>query len=100
MCIWVKLSHCLCNFGPEKAPLDVPILWQVLYVVALPIGDGLQHPYQGLHKVLQLLPPLNLVQKVILEKSLQIHIFRPYIFASFHQVLPKLLLWFRSSSNF
>jgi hypothetical protein len=28
---------------------------------------------------------------VILEKSLQILIFRPYIFASFHQVLSKLL---------
>jgi uncharacterized membrane protein len=38
----------------------------------------------------------NLVQKGILEKSLQIAIFRPYIFASFHQVLSKLLLWFRS----
>jgi hypothetical protein len=61
-------------------------------VFALPIGDGLQHSHQGLHEVLQLLPPLKSCSKVILEKSLQIIIFRPYIFASFHQVLPKLLL--------
>jgi hypothetical protein len=47
-----KLSLYLCDFGPEKGPLDVLSLWLVLYVVALPIGDGLQHPHQGLHEVL------------------------------------------------
>ncbi len=57
MCIQVKLSLYLCNFGPVKGPLDVLLLWLVLYVVALPIGDGLQHPHQALHEVLQVHPP-------------------------------------------
>jgi hypothetical protein len=62
----VKLSLYLFNFGPEKGPLDVCTvltLWLVLYVVALPIGDGLQHSHQGLHEVLQLLPPLKSCSK-------------------------------------
>ncbi len=37
----------------------------------------------------------NFVQKVILEKSLQILIFRTYIFSSFHQVLSKFVCGLR-----
>jgi hypothetical protein len=59
--------------------LDVLPLWLVPNAVALPIGDGLQHPHQGLHEVLMYFLLQNLVQKVTLEKSLQILIFRPYI---------------------
>jgi hypothetical protein len=59
MCMKVKLSLSSCNFGPEKGPLDVLSLWLVLYVIALPTGDGLQHPHQGLHEVLQVLPPIK-----------------------------------------
>jgi hypothetical protein len=43
--------------------LDVLSLWLVLYVVALPIGDGLQHPHQGPHEVLQVLPLLKSYSK-------------------------------------
>jgi hypothetical protein len=32
-------------------------------VVALPIADGLQHPHQGIHEVLQVLPPLKSCSK-------------------------------------
>jgi hypothetical protein len=52
-------------------------------VVALPIGDDLQRPHQGIHEVLQVLPPLKSFSKNDFEKSLQIPIFRLYIFASF-----------------
>ncbi len=58
MCIQAKLSLYLCNFGTEKGLLDVLPLWLVLYLVALFIGDGLQHPHQGLYEVLQVLLPL------------------------------------------
>jgi hypothetical protein len=37
----------------------VLILWLVLYVVALPISDGLHPPDHGLYEVHQLLPPLK-----------------------------------------
>ncbi len=50
----------LYDFSPEKDPLDVLLLRLVLYVVALPTGDGLQPPHQGLHEVHQVLPPLIL----------------------------------------
>jgi hypothetical protein len=32
-------------------------------VVSLLIGDGLQHPHQGLHEVLQVFPPLKSCSK-------------------------------------
>jgi hypothetical protein len=58
-----KFSLSLFNFGPEKCPLDVVLLWKVFYVVALPIGDGLQPPHQGLHGVHHVLPPLKSCSK-------------------------------------
>jgi hypothetical protein len=43
--------------------LDVLPLWLVLYEVALPVGDDLQHPHQGLLEVLQVLLPLKSCSK-------------------------------------
>jgi hypothetical protein len=48
------------DFVPEKDPSDVLLLWLVLYVVALPISDGLPPPQQGRHEAHQVLPPLDL----------------------------------------
>jgi hypothetical protein len=47
------------QFWPEKGPLDVRLLWLALYMVALPTGDGLRPPHQGLHEVHQVLAPLK-----------------------------------------
>ncbi len=52
----------------KKDPLDVLPLWLVLYVVALPIGDDLQRPRQGIHEVFQVLPPLKSCSKNDLRK--------------------------------
>jgi hypothetical protein len=43
--------------------LDVLPLWLVLYEVALPIGNDLQHPHQGLLEVLQVFLPLKSCSK-------------------------------------
>jgi hypothetical protein len=43
-------------------PLDVLLLWIVLYVVVLPIG-GPQHPQQGPHEVHQVVFPLKSCSK-------------------------------------
>jgi hypothetical protein len=56
-------------------------------VVALPISDGLQHPHQGLHEVLQVLPLLKSCSKSDFGEKFALLIFRTYIFTSFHQVL-------------
>jgi hypothetical protein len=64
--------------------LDVLPLWLVLYVVALPIGDGCSILIRDSMRFFRYFLLSNLVQKVILEKSEQILIFRPYIFAYFH----------------
>jgi hypothetical protein len=61
-------------------------------VAALPIGDGQQHPHQGLHEVLQVLLPLKSCTKSDFREKFAKLIFKPYIFASFHQVISKLLL--------
>ncbi len=49
----------------KMVPLDVQVLlhWLVLYVVALPINDGLQPPHQRLNEVQQVLPPLKSCSK-------------------------------------
>jgi hypothetical protein len=55
----VKHFLYLFSFGPEKGPLGVYLLWQVLHVVAHPIGDGLQRLRQGLPKGCQVPYPLK-----------------------------------------
>ncbi len=59
--VYYRLNYLLYlyDFGPEKDPLDVLLFWLVLFVVAFPIGDGLQPPQQGLHEVHQVFPPLK-----------------------------------------
>jgi hypothetical protein len=63
------------QFWPGKGQLDVLSLWLVLYVVALPIGNGLQHPYQGLHEVLQVILPLETYSKSDFREKLEITYF-------------------------
>ncbi len=43
--------------------MDVLPLWLVLYEVALPVGDDLQPPHQGLLEVLQVILPLKSCSK-------------------------------------
>jgi hypothetical protein len=63
--------------------LDVLPLWLVLYVVALPLVMACSILIRDSMKFFRYFLLSNLVQKVILEKSLKILIVRPYIFASF-----------------
>jgi hypothetical protein len=63
------------QFWPGKGQLDVLSLWLVLYVVALPIGNGLQHPHQGLHEVLQVILPLESYSKSDFREKLEITYF-------------------------
>ncbi len=86
----MKLSLSLYDFDPEKSPLDVVLLWLLLYVVGLPTGNGLQPLHQGPHEVHHVLPPLKSCSKIDFKESLLILIFRPYNFSSFHQILSKL----------
>jgi hypothetical protein len=67
--------------------MDVLPLSLVLYVDALPIGEGLQHPHQGLLEVLQVLPPLESCLKsdfrekltnTYLEALLVLHLFTKF----------------------
>jgi hypothetical protein len=58
-------------FGLEKGPLDVFLLWLVLYVVALPIGDGCDLLIRDPMRFIKYFLLSNLVQKVILKTSLQ-----------------------------
>ncbi len=74
MYIYVKLALYWNNFGPEKHPLGVLLLWLVLGGVPLPTDDVLQPPGHELHQVSQWLSwanfelggvPLNACQKKV-----------------------------------
>ncbi len=74
MYIYVKLAPYWNNFGPEKDPFGVLLLWLVLGGVPLPTDDVLQPPGHELHQVSQGLSwvnfelggvPLNTCQKKV-----------------------------------
>jgi hypothetical protein len=77
----------------KRVPLDVRVLlqWLVLYVVALPINDGLQRPHQRLNEDQQVPPPFKSCSKSDFMDKFASTYFRPYNSASFCQVLSKLL---------
>jgi hypothetical protein len=60
MFIYVKLALYWNNFGPEKDPLGVLLLWLVLGGVPLPTDDFLQPPGHEFHQVYQGLSWVNL----------------------------------------
>ncbi len=91
----VKLSLYVYDFWPEKFLLYVLLLWLVLlYVVVLPISDGLPPLWKGLHKIIQVLSLLKYCANMILQTSLLLF-FKTNGIASFHQVFSKLLQWFK-----
>jgi hypothetical protein len=49
MYIYVKLALYWNNFGPEKDPLGVLLLWLILGGIPLPTDDVLQPPGHQLH---------------------------------------------------
>jgi hypothetical protein len=60
----MKLFLYLFNFRPKKAKrVYVQLLLLILYVVAHPIGDGLQPSRHGLHEVHQAPHPLKSCSK-------------------------------------
>ncbi len=61
--IYMKLFLYLFNFGPKKGPVGVQLLLLIIYVVAHPIGHGLQPSRQGLHEVHQAPHPLKSCSK-------------------------------------
>jgi hypothetical protein len=69
--------------------LDVLPLWLVLYEVALPVGDDLQHPHQGLLEVLQVLLPFKSCSKYDFREKLAKYLFFGltflHLFAKFDQ---------------